>query len=77
MRATIEYCCSAQERKTFDLKIEIVALLIKGGVMLTVPPDRETIAQEGSRGVALCHVFHLKLRSIHLTQSALKVCISN
>ena len=59
------------------MKIEIVTFVAKGSAKLTVPTDWQEQIQAGSRSVALCRVFDLKLRGIHLTKIILKVWVIN
>ena len=44
------------------MEIEIVTLVLKGSAKLTVPIDWQEQIQVGSKNVALCRVFDLKLK---------------
>ena len=57
------------------MEVEIVTFVVKGSSQLTVTLDRQELIQVGSRGVALCRVFDLKLSGIHLTQIILKIWV--
>ena len=63
---------ATQERKVFDMEVEIVTFFVKWGAQLTVTLDRQEKIQGGSRDVALRRVFDLKLSGIHLTEIILK-----
>ena len=66
---------ATQERKVCDMEVEIVTFVVEGSLQLTVTLDRQELIQVGSRGVALCRVFELKLSGIHLTQIILKIWV--
>ena len=50
------YYIAIQERKIYDMEIEIATFVINGGMKLTVHPDRKKYIQVRSRSVALCRV---------------------
>ena len=68
--AKLEYYSGVEEA-------EMVILVVKGSVQVTVPLDQRELIQVGSRSVALSRIFHLKLSVIHLPQLFLKVLIIN
>ena len=59
------------------MEIDIVTFVVKGSAKLTVPTDWQGQIQVGSISVALCRVFDLKLRGIHLNELILKVSVIN
>ena len=63
------------ERTVCHTEVEIVMFVVKGSAQLTVPLDRQDYIQLGSRCIALCCVFDLKLSGIHPTPIILKFLI--
>ena len=66
---------ATQVRKICDVEIEIVTFVRNGSVKLTVPPDRQKLIKVRTRSVALCRVFDLEFKGIHLSQVILKLWV--
>ena len=58
-----------QVRNLYDIKIEIVTLVVKGIAKFAITLDLRGQIQVGSRSVAFRRVFDLKLKGIHLTKT--------